>query len=100
MDQSVAIQETLVEGEYCVIISFPVVGCLPDRACFSLGRWDGGCGKNFSLSHMGKGKPIFTKYSLGSGLFTRCFKYVAIFSTSCGVGDYYTHFENEESSER
>jgi hypothetical protein len=45
MDQSVAIQETLVEGEYCVIISFPVVGCHPDRACFSLGRWDGGCGK-------------------------------------------------------
>ena len=62
MDQSVAIQETLAEGEYCIIISFPaglpclalgsgmagvyVSVCLPPSLCAFRGRW----------------KPVHTKY--------------------------------------
>lgn len=54
----------------------------------------------FSQSHMEIVKPVFTKYSHGSGFSTRCFKCADILPTSCEVGDYYTHFTDEESSEK
>nr|XP_058937224.1 type II inositol 1,4,5-trisphosphate 5-phosphatase isoform X4 [Kogia breviceps] len=43
MDQSVAIQETLSEGEYCIIISFPASAELPapGPALPGLGKWNG-----------------------------------------------------------
>ncbi|XP_068395656.1 type II inositol 1,4,5-trisphosphate 5-phosphatase isoform X3 [Eschrichtius robustus] len=43
MDQSVAIQETLAEGEYCIIISFPAGAELPapGPALPGLGKWNG-----------------------------------------------------------
>ncbi|XP_033693625.1 type II inositol 1,4,5-trisphosphate 5-phosphatase isoform X3 [Tursiops truncatus] len=43
MDQSVAIQETLAEGEYCIIISFPAGAELPapGPAVPGLGKWNG-----------------------------------------------------------
>lgn len=50
MDQSVAIQETLVEGEYCIIISFPAVSSQL-HASPGFGKWNGRC---LSLSHQGK----------------------------------------------
>lgn len=45
MDQSVAIQETLAEGEYCIIISFPAGAELPapGPAVPGLGKWNGRC---------------------------------------------------------
>ncbi|XP_067581657.1 type II inositol 1,4,5-trisphosphate 5-phosphatase isoform X3 [Pseudorca crassidens] len=43
MDQSVAIQETLAEGEYCIIISFPAGAELPapGPGVPGLGKWNG-----------------------------------------------------------
>lgn len=43
---------------------------------------------------------MFTKYSLGPGLFVECLKYAASLSSPYEVGDYYPHFADEEGSER
>lgn len=91
MDQSVAIQETLAKGEYCIIISL-ALGSGREGVEISI------C--SLSLSYTEIGKPVFTKYSHGSGFSTRCFKYADILPTSCEVGDYYTHFADEEGSEK
>lgn len=44
MDQSMAIQETLAEGEYCIIISFPALSSQPQRP-----PWPWGVGWTMSM---------------------------------------------------
>lgn len=74
MDQSVAIQETLAEGEYCIIISFPALSSQP-QGLPGLGKWKG---KSMYLSalpplpqHPGRGTAVFTQYFLSTGLSSR-----------------------------
>jgi len=98
MDQSVAIQETLADGEYCVIISFPAAwssqpqslpawawevewqvstslsGCLPLSVPWGEGERGGG------------GKETSTYYVLSFGLSALCFKYSVILPPPVKLG--------------
>lgn len=73
MDQSVAIQETLAEGEYCIIISFPALSSQPRHTPWP---WEVEWTVSMCLSallplsvcHQGRRKPVFTKYLLSAGL--------------------------------
>lgn len=78
MDQSVAIQETLAEGEYCIIISFPALRSQPQvlpvlgsriedvymSMCLCVYLLS-----SLPLSHQGRRKTVFTKYLLSTGVF-------------------------------
>ena len=78
MDQSVAIQETLAEGEYCSIISFPALSSWP-QGLPALGSGIEGVHvsmclcvyllSSLSLSRQGRRKTVFTKYLLSTGVF-------------------------------
>lgn len=68
MDQSVAIQETLAEGEYCIIISFPRVPSSQPQGlpCLALGSGMAGVYVSVCLppslcAFRGRWKPVHTK---------------------------------------
>lgn len=64
MDQSVAIQETLTEGEYCIIISFPALSFPAPGPALALrsGIERVRICSPPSLCHQGRRKPVFTSH--------------------------------------
>lgn len=103
MDQSVAIQETLAEGEYCIIISFPALSSQPRRLPWprEVDQTVTMCLSAFLPFSVPSGKKeasiyyILTQYwTLPGALHT------IILPTHCEVGDSYPHFTDGEGSER
>lgn len=100
MDQSVAIQETLAEGEYCVLISFPALSSQPWRL---RGPWEGEWTRlcvsllpSLSQGPWRRRKSVFTGSVLASA---HCSKHSTVLRIPCEAGHYHPHFADERESE-